>query len=596
MVVLFYANRDLTQRFYTKDLLEYGELQIQSLDTLIQQDLLAGFYPAVVQKTGRFMDRDDIVALRIELNDGTILFDRSKELDVRYETRQITRQVMSVVGDLADPAVNTPIATIKADLSLRRVIEQVDRQQRQLALIWSGGVLIGCILVYLVGRRISKPIMRLKEAVGTRDLVQIAGSSAVSRVTELRELEGEFSRMGTRLLGAIEHARRNEEFALIAKTTQMLAHDVRRPFSIFRAGLSLLRSVDSTNGLKEILARLEPEVERATRKVNGLITDVMEVGRPSVKLHREAIAPSELILNSLVEVFRSLPRDDLTIEYQLRCQRRVNADPIRIGRVFDNILANAVQAAGPDSKLWFHTTQIDSYCRFTIGNSGSWIPREYRLQLFQTFFTRGKIQGVGLGLAIAEKIIVSHGGTIECTSERTALMPNGFVEFQFTLPLDSDDQLLPDVILPRTSRDFDILTSMSSRTTTSDGLRSPEKDQTIGGVRLILIEDNVFLAEAWALSLKGEALLTTFTSPEEFLSACESDSALLQGAAVVLVDYHFDISAQNGLDLAAAIRAKDPSKRIILCTDRDLEPQQWMGRVDAVIPKDPVGLTVLLGL
>ena len=53
-----------------------------------------------------------------------------------------------------------------------------------------------------------------------------------------------------------------EQLRTIKAAIQMLAHDVRRPFSILRIGLSLLAKAQDPEGVKAVLSRLVPEVER----------------------------------------------------------------------------------------------------------------------------------------------------------------------------------------------------------------------------------------------------------------------------------------------------------------------------------------------
>ncbi len=69
----------------------------------------------------------------------------------------------------------------------------------------------------------------------------------------------------------------------IAQMTQMLAHDVRKPFSMLKTGLNLLQATSADpNKFKKNLAFLVSEVDRATRSVDGMLTDVMEIGSTSV--------------------------------------------------------------------------------------------------------------------------------------------------------------------------------------------------------------------------------------------------------------------------------------------------------------------------
>ena len=231
----------------------------------------------------------------------------------------------------------------------------------------------------------------------------------------------------------------NRVAVAIASAVQMLAHDVRKPFSILRIALEMLRSVTDITKLKTVLSRATPEVEKALGAVDGLIADVMEIGSSSTELITETVSPESLIESSLGEVLRIYPRANIRISYDLRHSRMVAVNPLKVGRVLSNIFANAIQAMNLEGEIWFKTRQVPgqhgSMVQFCIGNGDSFIPHENMPNLFEAFFTSGKKSGTGLGLAIAQKVIVTHGGRIWCESSKSPQYPAGKVEFFFTLPV-----------------------------------------------------------------------------------------------------------------------------------------------------------------
>ena len=223
--------------------------------------------------------------------------------------------------------------------------------------------------------------------------------------------------------------------AAVARMTQMLAHDVRKPFSILRMGLGMLGSAKDPAAVKSVLSRLVPEIDKAVTSVDGLIADVMEVGSTSTKLIQEPASPESLIEATLGEVFRIYPKAESAISYDLHHTHMANVHVQKVGRVFSNIVGNAVQAMGKKGVLWFKTRERDGFIEFCLGNAGSFIPAESLPKLFDAFFTSGKKGGTGLGLAIAQKVVTAHGGRIWCESAKTLEHPDGKVEFFFTLPV-----------------------------------------------------------------------------------------------------------------------------------------------------------------
>jgi light-regulated signal transduction histidine kinase (bacteriophytochrome) len=107
-------------------------------------------------------------------------------------------------------------------------------------------------------------------------------------------------------------------------------------------------------------------------------------------------------------------------------------DPLRLGQVFQNLIANAIKYRGP-SKPQVHI----SACRmaaetvFSVSDNGLGIAREQQDQIFGIFKRlHGKeIEGTGIGLAMCKKIVERHGGRIWVESE-----PGRGSTFFFTVP------------------------------------------------------------------------------------------------------------------------------------------------------------------
>jgi len=94
-------------------------------------------------------------------------------------------------------------------------------------------------------------------------------------------------------------------------------------------------------------------------------------------------------------------------------------DQEQIHRVILNIALNAIEAMPAGGTLTVRTTRIASDAGDAVGisirDTGHGIPREALKQIFTPFFTT-KERGVGLGLAVCERIIRSHGGKIRVKS------------------------------------------------------------------------------------------------------------------------------------------------------------------------------------
>lgn len=228
------------------------------------------------------------------------------------------------------------------------------------------------------------------------------------------------------------HARRMEA---IAKTTQMLAHDVRKPFSMILMVMQILRDCPDPQDIPKISEKYLPEVQSAITAANDIIDDVMEIDRAQ-QPKSEPTDPLMVIIKSLKEVSRIHPGTQVAIQYALHHRYMINADKLKLQRVFSNIFANAVQAMKNKGILRIAIQEDirERMMTFCIENNGVYLPKDELSKVFDAFYTKNKDNGTGLGLAISHRIITAHGGEIWCESSRSQMV----VKFYFTIPLSAE--------------------------------------------------------------------------------------------------------------------------------------------------------------
>ena len=123
----------------------------------------------------------------------------------------------------------------------------------------------------------------------------------------------------------------------------------------------------------------------------------------------------------------------------------VPMDARLIGQVLTNLLDNAVKHTQPEEEISVTVSRATEQQAvvFTVADRGCGIAAQDLPNIFQMFYTtKGKgpdaKRGIGLGLAICESIVTTHGGTISAQNQENG---KGAV-FTFTLPLEenTDDQ------------------------------------------------------------------------------------------------------------------------------------------------------------
>lgn len=221
--------------------------------------------------------------------------------------------------------------------------------------------------------------------------------------------------------------------AAVGSLVQMLAHDVRKPFSLLQMSVSLIESATSWEALKALLPEIRAGLSRSTVQVEGLLEDVLEMGRKVEPVKRPE-APENLLSDALHDAVRLYPDATIELETRLRHKHEVLVEARKVHRVIGNILVNAIQAMRRSGRLRVETEELrvggERRVLIRIGNDGPPIPSEQLPRLFEMFYTSGKAGGTGLGLAIAKKVVEAHGGTIRCESPGRTFP----VEFSFDLP------------------------------------------------------------------------------------------------------------------------------------------------------------------
>ena len=350
-------------------------------------------------------------------------------------------------------------------------------------------------------------------------------------------------------------ASRNE---IIASTTQALAHDVRKPFSMFKMIIDTVQNSKSVEEARDLMENALPEVNQAMASVDGLIQDVMQIGSDS-KPMLEVVTAGSLIESAISELFRVYPVANVSLSYVFGHKQMLDVDTVRVSRVFANILGNAVQAMSEKGNIWIKTSESNSRIEFVLGNSGSSIPEEISSKLFDAFFTSGKKGGTGLGLAIAKKTVEAHGGAIFCRSEKTPEHPTGMVEFVFTLPASERVDPRTQIALPTHSSEiqatFEKFRASLLGGDKMDKYEAELEDRVVQSLRILLEKPSILIADDEAVYRNN--LIAMVHQSSEIAALVEVKTAV------------------SDLEISKAVEAKGP---LLIIQDVDLGPASKNGQ------------------
>ncbi len=225
--------------------------------------------------------------------------------------------------------------------------------------------------------------------------------------------------------------RRHERMAALGRLAAGIAHEIRNPLSSIKGFAAILdRKVGSDQDARRITRVMQQEVER----LNRAITELLEFARP-MELNRRPVEVRELLEHAV-----RLVEDDARqhgVEVTLRVEPpelQACVDPDRFAQIILNLELNALQSMADGGRLQLHAAADGDEMILTVEDTGSGIDPADLPHIFDPYFTT-KAQGVGLGLAIVNKLVEAHGGEIDVSS-----CPGAGTRFVIHLPAMVADQ------------------------------------------------------------------------------------------------------------------------------------------------------------
>jgi signal transduction histidine kinase len=212
-----------------------------------------------------------------------------------------------------------------------------------------------------------------------------------------------------------EEQLRRAKAEAVAGTVRMLAHDVRKPFSTLRAGMTMISNA-TIDDKTRVTARVANELERNLKNVNRMILDVMDFGsnRP---MNTETANLSSLVNDCYQDLQMDCEARGILLERQITEDILGTFDVLKVKRALSNILQNAIEATPKGLRITVKLEEIAAGKVISVCNEGSYIEKEGLSKVFDEFYTKHKPYGSGLGLTIAKEFIEAQGGKLYCESD-----------------------------------------------------------------------------------------------------------------------------------------------------------------------------------
>ncbi|HEX8822525.1 MAG TPA: HAMP domain-containing sensor histidine kinase [Archangium sp.] len=278
---------------------------------------------------------------------------------------------------------------------------------------------LGCTAITSIvfARSLAVPLQQLAATARAFGEGRLSARTGVRRRDELGQVAEAFDEMAERLT----HLLRSQK-ELLAN----VSHELRTPLSRIRVALDLANEGDATLA-RESLADIAEDLNELERLVSDVLTaarlDFTTSQTPggTPPLRREFVE-AQFLVDKAAARFRSA-RQEHRLEVKVDGPLpMLEADPVLLRRAIDNLLDNAGKYSEPGSTVRLLSRSTADGLQVEVADEGMGIDANDMPHIFTPFF-RGdrsrarKTGGVGLGLALARRIVVAHGGSLTLESQ-----------------------------------------------------------------------------------------------------------------------------------------------------------------------------------
>ena len=212
-----------------------------------------------------------------------------------------------------------------------------------------------------------------------------------------------------------------------------LAHDLKTPLTSIIGYLTLLKNetqISDENKEKFTDISLNKSIH-----LENLINEFFEITRfnlQEIKLDLKEINLSMMLEQLIDEFYPVYSEKNINCQNDIEENIIISADGLKLARVFDNILKNAIIYSGKDSNIFVTAKTENDSISIIVKNKGIQIPQNKLNDIFDKFYRidtsrSTETGGAGLGLAIAKEIVLLHKGNIYAVSDE-------YTEFHVELP------------------------------------------------------------------------------------------------------------------------------------------------------------------
>lgn len=351
----------------------------------------------------------------------------SNKADAWPELKRARETGLSQI-QLRDWVDGTPVITAAAPVGKRGVtllttrnaidITESVRSARSTLSVAVFVALLGSILLSLyLARTIIVPLRALSRA-AQRVRLGRDRDVEVPRLPEREDEIGVLARAVSDMTSALRH-----RMDAVEHFAADVAHEIKNPLASLRSAIESMARVQDP----ELSAQLHSIASHDVRRIDRLVSEISDASRIDAEISRTTFEEVDLVALTKAIIARRTARGqnqhtEITV-VSANIHAKIRGVPVRLERVIENVLDNAVSFSPPQGIITVTITKNEGFVSLEVTDEGPGIPEDAREKVFRRFHSIRPTEEdfgnhSGLGLAIARSIAEAHDGSLTAHARR----------------------------------------------------------------------------------------------------------------------------------------------------------------------------------
>jgi two-component system NtrC family sensor kinase len=277
-------------------------------------------------------------------------------------------------------------------------------------------------LSYFVLYRLISPLRRLTSAAESIASGDLSVRVDYNSKDEVGRLTANFNQMTEKLVESRdleEKLRLMDRRAVLSETAATLAHEIRNPLNLINLTADyLVHSFQPEDpGQREAYEGMIASLKAEVRHLNAMVEEFMAIGKP-IRIQRTLFPLCELLAQVELLIKQQLVAKQIIIHYTVAQELMLSADQEQLRLVLLNLLLNAVSASPHGEAVTVSARREPAVVIIHISDEGAGIPADMIERIFEPYVSK-RPDGVGLGLAMAKRIVEAHNGSISAENRKS---------------------------------------------------------------------------------------------------------------------------------------------------------------------------------